>query len=293
MRFLAVTLLAATALGAVSAPQDKAARPIIILVHGRGHLGQDTAALRRDWKRDLDSALSLVGLPRLRDEDVRLAWYADVLDPDSEGECESERTNPDSLGFGDVARGFLGFLASAVPSDESLEVRGLMGDLMYALEPSKQCDAERRVGNVIEAALRENRPVIVVAYSLGSLVAYGYLESRTGKANAPSTLRLVTIGSPLGVRVIRELIYGDATDSLRVPASVASWENVYDPNDFFSAPLEGVLVPRTVRDRPTHASESEDPHNLSRYLRDRATGAAVMQAICATQRKEIAACPVP
>jgi pimeloyl-ACP methyl ester carboxylesterase len=290
MRFFAVALLATTAFGAVSAGRGEAPRPIIILVHGRGQLGQDTAALRRDWKRDLDSSLTLVGLPRLRDEDVRLAWYADVLDPDSEGECESRRPSSDSLSFADVARGFLGFLASAVPQDESREVRGLMADLLYVLEPSKQCDAERRVGSVIEAALGEHRPVIVVAYSLGSLVAYGYLESRPRNAKSPGDLRLVTIGSPLGVRVIRELVYGDTSDSLHVPTSIASWENVYDPNDFFSAPLEGVLAPRTVRDRPTHATEREDPHNLSRYLRDRATGAAVMRAICETQRKEIAAC---
>jgi len=292
MRSFALALLAASAIGGASAPHGAAARPIIVLVHGRGQLGQDTAALRREWKRDLDSSLTLVGVPRLRDEDVRLAWYADVLDPDSEweGRCGPARTSDDSLGFGDVARGFLGLLASAVPADESREVRGLVGDLLYALEPSKRCDAERRVGGVIEAALRENRPVIVVAYSLGSLVAYGYLESRSRDANVPGNLRLVTIGSPLGVRVIRELIYGEGSDSLHVPSGVVSWENVYDPNDFFSAPLEGVLSPRTIRDRPTHATEREDPHNLSRYLRDRATGAAVMRAICETERKEIAAC---
>jgi hypothetical protein len=289
MRSLSFALLLVGCIGATYSPPEPAPRPIVILVHGRGHLGQDTAALRREWKRDLDSSLTLVGMPRLADADVRLAWYADVLDPDSEGSCAVRAASDDSLGFGDVARGFLGFLANAVPADDSREIRGLMGDLLYALDPSKQCAAERRVGDAIEAAAREDRPVIVVAYSLGSLVTYGYLKSRAPDAKRTNGLRLVTLGSPLGVRAIREMIFGETGDTLRIPPTVSGWENVYDPNDFFSAPLEGVLYPHSIHDRPTHASEREDPHSLGRYLRDRATGAAVMRAIC--ESAKAAACP--
>src|SRR5947207_5907109 len=123
MRFLILPFVAAAAV--VGASHDVAvqsARPLVVLVHGRGQLGQDTATLRREWKRDLDSSLSLVGMPRVRDEDVRLAWYADVLDPESDSVCTTAvSSNPDSLSFGDLARGFLGFLASAVPKDESIE----------------------------------------------------------------------------------------------------------------------------------------------------------------------------
>ena len=288
MRILSLAVVLVSCIGATYSPAPEL-RPVVILVHGRGQLGQDTAALRREWKRDLDSSLTLVGMPRLADADVRLAWYADVLDPDSEGSCAIRAASDDSLGFGDIARGLLGFLANAVPPDDSREMRGLMGDLLYALDPSKQCAAERRVGDVIEAAAREDRPVIVVAYSLGSLVTYGYLKSRAPDAKRTNNLRLVTVGSPLGVRAIREMIFGEGGDTLRIPPTVTAWENVYDPNDFFSAPLEGVLYPHSIHDRPTHASEREDPHNLGRYLRDRATGAAVMRAICETTKA--AACP--
>ena len=292
MRFLSLALVLVSCIGATYSPPAPPQRPIVILVHGRGQLGQDTSALRREWKRDLDSSLTLVGMPHLADADVRLAWYADVLDPESDGSCIARDTSDDSLSFGDVARGFLGFLASAVPADDAHEVRGLMSDLLYVLDPSKQCAAERRVGEVIEAASRENRPVIVVAYSLGSLVTYGYLKSRPPPTDPKgfSNLRLVTLGSPLGVRAIREMIFGESGDTLRIPPSVAGWENVYDPNDFFSAPLEGVLYPRSVHDRPTHATEREDPHNLGRYLRDRATGAAITRAMCESTRVDSAAC---
>jgi hypothetical protein len=283
MGFLVACGVAATHARPVASP-----RPVVILVHGRGQLGQDTASLRREWKRDLDSSLKLVGIPALPDEDVRLAWYADVLDPDSDSLCDSAE-NSDSLGFGDVARGFLALISSAVPNDDSREVRGLMGDLLYALDAPKRCAAERRVGGIIASALREKRPVIVVAYSLGSLVTYGYLRSSRAEAS-PGALRLVTIGSPLGVRVIRELVFGESVERLTLPGSVTSVENVYDPNDFLSAPLEGVLSATSVRDDATHASERDDPHNLTRYLRDRATGAAVMRALCASTNDGYPAC---
>lgn len=288
MRVLSLALLLVSGLGSAYMGPE-APRPIVVLVHGRGHLGQDTAVLRREWKRDLDSSLKLVGMPPLRDGDVRLAWYADVLDPDSDSLCGSIPVTSDSLGFADVARGFLALLSSAVPAEDSREVRGLMGDLLYALDAAKRCAAERRVGRAIDAALRERRPVIVVAYSLGSLVTYGYLQSQVPSVGS-GNLRLVTVGSPLGVRVIRDLVFGESSERLRVPNGVAGWENVYDPNDFLSAPLEGVLSAASVRDRPTHASERDDPHSLARYLRDRATGAAVMRALCESTRNEYAAC---
>jgi hypothetical protein len=300
MRFFAFPIFAAlTVVGAAAHDASTATSrlpPIVVFVHGRGLLGQDTAALRREWKRDLDSSLALVGMPRLRDEDVRLAWYADVLDPESDSLCATTALNDaDSLSFGDLARGLLGFLASAVPKDESLEMRGVMSDLVYAIDASKRCAAERRVGSVIEAAARENRPVVVVAYSLGSLMAYGYLHSRPPSAKTSTRLRVVTLGSPLGVPAIRQMVFGDNVNTLAMPAAVSGWENLYDPNDLFSGPVEGILVGGVVKDRALRALPLDEAHFISRYLQDRATGAAVMRALCevAPSNEAATACAVP
>jgi hypothetical protein len=299
MRFFLLPIFAAlTVVGTASRDASTATSrlpPIVVFVHGRGLLGQDTAALRREWKRDLDSSLALAGMPRLRDQDVRLAWYADVLDPDSDSLCTMTAVNDgDSLSFGDLARGLLGFLASAVPKDESVEMRGLISDLLYAVDASKRCAAERRVGSVIEAAVSENRPVVIVAYSLGSLVTYGYLHSRPSNAKALHGLRLVTIGSPLGVAAVRQMVFGENVNTLPIPRGVSAWENIYDPNDFISGPVEGVLLGGAVKDRALHAAPLEEAHLISRYLQDRVTGAAVMRALCAgTPRNEAApACAV-
>jgi len=263
---------------AFATPAEQPTRPLVILVHGRGHVGADTAWLRREWKRDLDSSLTLVGLPRLRDEDVRLAWYADILDPESDPRCTKATTETRT---GDVApfmRGLLGALASLVPADEAPEARALLGDVLYVMDHPTRCAAQERVGKAIEAAMRDKRPVVVVAYSLGAIVTYEFLKGYVARDGDPG-VSLVTIGSPLGNREIRELL--GARDSLSVPSIVRVWENVYDPDDAFAAPLNEEGRPtRAIRDRVTERRAGAEAHHIARYLRDAATGEAVGRALC-------------
>ena len=295
MRFLLIPIFvggASLAGSAVVTTPREEPRPVVVLVHGRGQQGFDSAATRREWKRDLDSALALVGFPRLRDEDVRLAWYADVLDPVSEATCALPGPvtgEVDELGLGSFARGFLATLAHAMSdADESFAARGLLGDILFFVDRDTRCAAERRVAATIMSAAREGRPVIVVAYSLGSLVTYGYLRSVRGEhERLPADLRLITLGSPLGVREIRELLLDGPLDSLAAPPGVRSWDNVYDPDDFFSAPLQGKIALKELRDRPTQVRSDDGAHHVGRYLRDRATGVAVALALCATMKKEL------
>jgi hypothetical protein len=290
MRFLLVPLLMATFAGVgATGGQQASPRPVVVLVHGRGHVDDDTVELRRIWKRDLDSALSLVGVPRLPDGDLRIAWYADILDPDFESSCGRDNSGSDSVGLESFARGFFSALASALPKSEAPEARSLLGDVLYAVDASKRCAAERRVGSAIEAAAKELRPIVVVAYSLGALIAYDYLNARAESATPIAALRFVTIGSPLGVPEIREIL-GHGSESLRVPKGVSAWENVFDPDDTFAAAISASEIGKGVRDVRTRAAAASDAHHIGRYLRDPATGAAVARAMCAADRQLAAAC---
>jgi hypothetical protein len=250
-------------------------RPLVVLVHGRGHLDDDSAAVRRWWKRDLDTALTRAGFQPLRDEDVRLAWYADVLDPSRDAECAYAASDPDSTGMGRLARDFISSLAGAMPSNgETRDLRLVLGDMLYAVDAERRCGAQRRVAAILDSAAAHQRPVILVAYSLGSLVSYGTLSRAGTRARQ---VRLVTVGSPLGNEELRMLLGADAR--LTMPSGVLTWENVYDPNDAFAAPLHDVVG--TVNDVQLAASSDADPHEIGRYLRDRAMGAAVGRALCA------------
>ena len=292
MRFLASVAAVSTAWACVSAGGARITpepRPIVVLVHGRGQFGLDSAQLRREWLTDLDTALSRVGMLALPPADVRLAWYADALDPDSTYSCAPRVAMAGSAGesvdIRDLASGFLNFVASAAGED-TRELRGLVGETMYVLDSRSRCAAEARVGKVIRAAVRERRPVIVVAYSLGSLVTYGFLQH----ADSLADIRLVTVGSPLALRPVREIVFGETAGALRVPKSIASWENVYDGADVLAGPLSGQVATDLLRDRATHASASEEPHAIARYFRDRATGDALKDAICAVAR-QYGSCP--
>lgn len=262
-------------------------RPLIILVHGRGQLGLDSAALRREWKRDLDASLQAVGMPALQETDVRLAWYADVLDPGGVPECRPVADTSSEAGLGMFARGFLATLSAVVgesAQEDVREARGVIGDLLYLIDGSTRCAAKHRVGQVIQSAAKDGRPIVIVAYSLGSVVAYEYLSRITAGTSALPELRLITLGSPLGVPEIREILLGDGVPALTMPNGVVTWVNIYDPNDAFAAPL-GVSGVGSLQDRVTERAASGDPHHISGYLRDRETGLAVARALCATTKR--------
>lgn len=278
MRYVLLPLaLVSLACGAVSTRERATQpRPLVLLVHGRGQLDVDTASLRRDWQRELNSSLASVGLPRLEDGDVRLAWYADLLDPEVANECVRPVDTLGDIGFDAIARFIFASLVSAIPKHESRSARGVFGELLYFLDASARCAARLRVGRQIQSALAGDRPVVVVAYSMGALVAYDYLSS-ADRPDLRGDLRLITLGSPLGLREIRSLLFRDAFASL--PRGVASWVNVYDPGDPFAAPL-GAAPP--LEDRRTETRYDGDAHYAGRYLRDASTGAALGRALCAT-----------
>lgn len=276
MRLLA--LIAATACVAATGTSTRAApkSPVVLLVHGRGHVADDSAVLRRRWKSELDSGLARVGAPLLDDTNVRLAWYADVLDAESDTVCDV-RDEADSLGLRDFARGLLGTLSAAL-RHESSEARSVISDVLFVIDSGKRCAAVRRVGDAVERAVAEQRPVVIVAYSLGAVVAYDYLLHRTRNATVP--VRLITVGSPLGNREIRELL-GVTVDSVRIPATVESWENIYDPDDPFAARIRAGERGAAISDRAVvdTVRADGDGHYIGHYLRDRATGAALARAL--------------
>ena len=81
LRNLAVLLLIGANTTAAQPAQPNHGRPIVLLVHGRGQFGRDTAELRREAVLAIQQSVSaLTGNALVADDDVRLVWYADVLD---------------------------------------------------------------------------------------------------------------------------------------------------------------------------------------------------------------------
>jgi hypothetical protein len=273
MRLIMLTLAVAT-LGMSSAQRLDPPRPLVILVHGRGQLDADTAEIRREWKADLDAGLIAAGDQPLRDEDVRLAWYADVLDPESDAECPVTADDSARIGFAEFTRELFALVRFEDTTADTRDARRVLSDAMYVMDPPKRCAAQERVEGIVEAAAA-NRPVVIVAYSLGALVAYESL--RSAPASLLRNVRLVTIGSPMGVPLLRDVLLDGARP--RLPDGISSWVNVYDPDDALSARLRLSGDTARFRDRATTLRNEANPHEVSHYLRDRATADAVRQAL--------------
>jgi hypothetical protein len=291
-----VTIVLATVstVAARSLLREGVSRPVILVLHGRGQLGRDTANIRTEWLRSLETGVGkLTQRPVIEPGDLRLIWYADVLDPVASMSCDADtrRQSPRSgEDDGEVLQLLLGVtstlftsLYEAMPEESRYSMRALIGDIMYLGDRSRRCAVDRRIESALAQAARENRPVILVAHSFGSLVAYSFLraERSRGATIMPSIHRYVTLGSMLGIPELQELLLG-RVGPLSLPAGVRSWVNVRHTADPFAAPLAdstGGRLGGKIREVVT-SGNAVDPHDIVSYLRDSATARAIAWAWC-------------
>ena len=290
----------ATSLALLSSPASPraAGRPVILIVHGRGMLERDTASLRAHWQRALESGgRGYTRAPLLADDDVRLVWYADALDPRSSAGCDFAPSDPrrasrqgpnaELRGFASAVSGILTALTDLVDDHaENVQIRGFAGDLAFLADSRKRCAVDSRLAKALDRARAEGRPIVVVAHSFGSLVAYDHLSA--APRSAPAVERLVTVGAFIGAPELRQLFLGgSADDTLRLPPTVKSWTNVSNPNDPFATGFSRSILEspasRAVRDLTTDADSSRDvidAHDVVGYLKDLVTAKAILSAWC-------------
>ncbi len=170
----------------------------VVLVHGRAAQFDIPATMRRDW----DDALRF-GLQRVessikdKDVDVELAFYGDIWRPDYQQPLPViEPALPDEA----LALGGVGDLSDR-RLDEHLGVgAGLLELLLrdlddYFTEPELHRLTNERLVSAIRSGLKPTEQVVVIGFSMGSIVAYDTLR-------ADGTLpvaALLTIGSPLAM----------------------------------------------------------------------------------------------
>jgi pimeloyl-ACP methyl ester carboxylesterase len=144
------------------------------------------------------------------------------------------------------------------------------GDLTQVRRYQRDDVLARNVQERVREALDEGHPKVLVGHSLGSIVAYEALCLIPDHG----VTTLVTLGSPLGLRSIREGLRQEATQVIPgLPPGVSSWVNVYDQND--PVALGGRLQPywSAVVDRVV--DNGKKPHDAVRYLGKSATGEPV------------------
>jgi len=132
---------------------------------------------------------------------------------------------------------------------------------MYLRKTNVRGAINRGVGLAFDRPLEK----VVVAHSLGTIVAYLLLRQAGSEAGwrVPT---LVTVGSPLGIKAIRERLGG-----VRHPACVGTWFNALDPHDVVALyPLDqrNFRVVPAIENKTDVHNRSSNRHGVEGYLED-------------------------
>ncbi|MCI4078869.1 hypothetical protein MRQ86_00560 [Streptomyces sp. MMS21 TC-5] len=150
----------------------------------------------------------------------------------------------------------------------------------HLLKPIRQVyrylhhDIGDRIREEVRAELHRPGPRLVIAHSLGSVIAYDMLTREdTGPATDGLTT-LITCGSPLGWPTVRRSL--GCEDDLGLPASI-DWVNLRAAGDIVAHCGLAALAP-AIREEVVNNGVAE-PHAATRYLRQQTLADVVAKAL--------------
>lgn len=135
----------------------------------------------------------------------------------------------------------------------------------------------------VATALPDDREAVVVAHSLGSVVAYQVL-STWGVERGWTVPLFLTVGSPLGVEQIRRYVRRRAAVA-RVPECVTTWQNAMDERDVVALyPLTPDHFPLrpvepAIENRTDISNRTPNRHGIGGYLDDAAVAKTIHDAL--------------
>ncbi len=121
------------------------------------------------------------------------------------------------------------FLPFVIPSLATEEIEVHLRDYFrYVHDNQGRAEAARAMlKNALLEAHHAGRPVLLLAHSMGSVIAYDALWQLTRDGSHASVDLLVTTGSPLGQkRVQRHLLGWSEPEPDRFPTNIRSWTNI-------------------------------------------------------------------
>jgi len=291
------------ALAAMIAPVLAATQATrLVFVHGRGQQGQDPEALKREWLDTLKRGAQSAGLAFPPNIDVAFPYYGDLLESYT-SRSEIPLTPDIQLRGSAVDNDFLVFQAQV--AEELRQRAGVTDaevDAEYGANPKQRgplnwewvqailraidkhgggmnqqtleiftrdvylyttrAGVRDDINRVVASALTD-QPTVVVAHSLGTVVAYSVLRSDLRQLRIPV---FVTVGSPLGVRAIR-----DQLRPLRFPSPADAWYNAFDTRDVVALyPLDSTNFPvvPSIENNNGVKNHTDNRHGIVGYLDD-------------------------
>ncbi len=246
----------------------------VVGVHGAFHELWGPHQIAGRWIPALRDGLALAGAD-VDPGDVEMAFYGDLFRPDPAHPVDDAelRDVARRTGIIDAATQLVGAdgLGPLVEQIGREQVRRTIAQLGTYFDDEHVRAAVR--GRVAAAIGPDT--TVVIAHSLGSVVAYEVLAAEEG----PARLDLVTIGSPLGHHaVIGADLEPPLVDGIgRWPRCVRRWTNVTAIGDpVADGHPVGAVFPDVVDAR---IDNGHRPHDPEPYLCARVTGAAVAAAV--------------
>jgi pimeloyl-ACP methyl ester carboxylesterase len=134
------------------------------------------------------------------------------------------------------------------------------GDLVQVRRFQRDDELAETVLDRVREMLPQN-PRVLAGHSLGSIVAYEALC----RIPDHGVTTLITLGSPLGLRSIRQGMSRQARDRMPdLPPGVLRWVNIYDPRDAVS--LAGGLAAYWPMVADKNVDNGDEPHAVTNYL---------------------------
>lgn len=165
-------------------------------------------------------------------------------------------------------------LLDQVPGVASGFVQLLTRDTWYYLTKKGLRGA---VNNAVASSLPQDELCVVVAHSLGSVIAYNLLMGGVCK----KVKKLITLGSPLGIEAIWKRLPSDHSPR-RAPLGVAAWANARDATDtvsLYEIPGGKFGGEPQVVNYSGVSNGSENHHGIVEYLHDKRVAQEIYAAL--------------
>ncbi|WP_407917715.1 hypothetical protein [Kitasatospora sp. NE20-6] len=214
------------------------------------------------------------GLEGLSDSELAQAWQW-LLAAGAPGLQESQAgwLSPVRQGLGWLVRQHGGDLRTSRAREEAMvRLERLVCALIREVDAyTSRPQVRKAVRERVREAIRAHRPQVVVAHSLGSVVAW---ETLCASPELDVEL-LVTLGSPLGLPALTQRLEPPLRHGKGLrPAGVRRWVNIADGGDLVALPPElGGIFP--VDTHMTTGIGPFDLHTLGGYLSNGMAAAAM------------------
>jgi hypothetical protein len=284
----------------------------LVMVHGRAQEGKDPVALEKEWRDALAYGLARANATLPPGTTVAFPFYGDLLaklvaqtntalganvnakgpNPDSDqdlrGEILAEIAAAAGVSEADIRREVASPAVEKGPQnwewvqgilralDRIPGFNGTLVDLVtrdvyvYLTYPGVRA----QIDQVVSAAIG-SEPCVLLAHSLGTVVAYNVLYKRN---RAPACRRLVTVGSPLGIKAIKQRI----ERPLASPPCVGHWFNAYDDRDVVSLvalDARNFDVAPPVENKGDVNNFTDNRHGIAGYLADPVVAGKIVELL--------------